>query len=70
VVVGQFRFGVVCGGVDPPHDDQCACAWQSGLDRFYGIDGDLAAVDPPVAAVGFFCMGKKGGLAAIRSAAW
>ena len=70
MVVGQLWFGVVCGRVGPPHDDQCACARQSGLDRFYGIDGDLAAVDPPVAAIGLFYVGKKGGVAAIRSAAW
>ena len=70
MVVGKFRFGIVCGGVKPSHDDQCACAGKSGLDRFYGIDGDLAAVDPPVVAVGFFCVGKKGGVPAIRSAVW
>ena len=68
VIVGQFGFGVVEGGIGAAHDDQRAGSPQSGFRRFYGVNGGRAAIDAPVTCVGFFGVGKKGVVWAIFSA--
>jgi len=69
-VEGDRGLLVVVEGAGAFDDHQTAGSGQSGLQRFEGIDRDLALVEAPVTGVGFFGVGKRGVVPTFCRAAW
>ena len=69
-VEGDRGLLVVVEGAGALDDRQTARSGQPGLQRFEGIDRDLALIEAPVTGVGFFYVGKRGVVPTLCSAAW